>query len=97
MIFNASSSQKLGDMLERIVALEISTTQEMPAMVDLMVRHEEILSRVEGLRRPSKEEELSEFDVAFGNWESGRRTGLATTSTMPIFISLDLASRSEAA
>jgi hypothetical protein len=88
MTFNDSFHQKLANMLMNIVDREIRVTQEMPAVVDVMVRHEEILSKVEGLGRPTH---LSEFDVAFANWESRRRAGVATTATMPAFVSTDLA------
>jgi hypothetical protein len=75
-------------MLESVVDREICDTQEMPAVVNVMVRHEEIMSYVDGLARTTQ---LSEFDVAFDSWQSCRRSDMAETATMPAFVTSDLA------
>jgi len=88
MTFNDSFHLKLASMLERIVDREICDTQEMPAVVSVMVKHEEILSRADGLARSRQ---LSEFDVAYGSWQARRRVDVAETATLPAFVSSDLA------
>jgi hypothetical protein len=82
MTFDDSFHLKLASMLERIVDREICDTREMPAVVDVMVKHEEILSCVDGLARSRQ---LSEFDVAYGNWQARRRVDVAETATLPAF------------
>jgi hypothetical protein len=97
MMFDDSFHQKLASMLERIVDREICETQEMPAVVDVMVRHEELLSQADGLSShglDSASREISEFDAAFAGWEALERVSVATTTTMPAFVSDDLAAMS---
>lgn len=91
MIIDDINQEKLARMLVDIVDREMSRTQELPVVVDVMVQHEVILSRVEGLERPT---ELSEFEVALLEWQAKTRFDMTTTATMPAFVESDLAEHS---
>ena len=80
MIIDDINQEKLARMLEAIALREMSRTQELPVVVDVMVKHEIILSCVEGLVRSAQ---LSEFELAFGSWQANRRMDVAITATLP--------------
>jgi hypothetical protein len=75
-----SFEQQLESMVLGVVDRELRETMEMPVVVDLMERHEVILSRAEGLSRPTQ---IGEFELAFSDWE--RQVSLRDTQTLPVF------------